>query len=371
MRSITDKLFVLWTCYSEKKEKKWETNLLYKWSGLPSNYIQISDIPITDIKDDKIHCISIITGKKEALVILPGFGASGALYYKVMKGLSEKYDLYLVDMRGMGCSGRPIFPAKTQAEAEKYIVEGIEIWRQKMGLEKMIICGHSLGGYMATKYAEYYPKHVSSVLLISPAGVWKKPAEFDAKLQSIVNNSGFIKKYLFKKVNSSWVPGNSPLELLRCFGPFATLLLNIYMRFYGSLTKSERKDVKRYIFQILMKPGTGEYAMTHFLHPGAYGIDPLEKTLNKLNIPISIYYGTRDWVAATTPPDAQLTNPMIRQRKIKDASHQICTDKPKEIVEKILEDLETRPETNQLLFQSLPYKYNTRKLINFLNLNQI
>jgi cardiolipin-specific phospholipase len=361
----------MWTCYSESKEKKWEANLLHKWSGLPPDAIQISDIPITDIKDDKIHCISVVTGKKEALVMIPGFGGSGALYYRVMKGLSEKYDLYLVDMRGMGCSGRPVFPAKTQEEAEKYIVEGIEKWRQKMGLEKMIMCGHSLGGYIVTKYAKYYPNQVSSVLLISPAGVWEKPVDFNTKIQSIVSTFGFFRKYLFKKVSSSWAPGNSPLELLRNFGPFAAVLLNVYMGFYVSLSKPERKDVKRYMFQILMKPGTGEYAMTYFLHQGAYGIDPLEKTLNELNVPISIYYGTRDWVAATTPANANLTNPLIRQRRIKDASHQICTDKPKEIVERIVEDLETKPELNQVLIQSLPKKSKAQRLMNFLNFNKI
>lgn len=371
MRSILNKVYGIWTGYSEKKEQIAESVLLNRWSKVPQQNIKITDTQISDIKDDKIHCIALATGKKEPLVMIPGFGASGALYYKVMQGLSEKYDLYLVDMRGMGCSGRPAFLAKTQAEAEQYIIEGIEKWREKMGLEKVIMCGHSLGGYMATKYAKYYPSRVSSIVLISPAGLWQKPVDFDLKMQDIVRNLGFFRRYVFKKVSNSWQPGKSPMELFRNFGPLAGLLLNSYVGYYASLTKAEKKDVKKYLFQILMKPGTGEYAMTYFLHPGAYGIEPLEKTLNELQVPISIYFGTRDWVAASTPPNAHLMNPFIRQSQIKDATHQICTDKPKELIEKIVEDLKVRPEHIRVLLRERNTNNKYEQLMSLLNINLI
>lgn len=371
MHSIVSKFFAIWTGYSERKEKLAEVTLLRKWAGLSPSDFTITDTPISAVRDDKIHCIAVAKGKKEAIVLLPGFGASGALYYRIMKELSEKYDLYFVDMRGMGCSGRPEFTARSHEEAEKYILEGIERWREKMGLERVVMCGHSLGGYMATRYAKHYPSRVSSLLLISPAGMWPKPSDFDLRVQNLIKDYGFIRKFIFKKVSAIWTPGKSPMELMRYCGPLSVLLLNTYVSLYPSLTKEEKRDVRKYLFQIVMKPGTGEYAMAYFLYPGGYGVNPLEKTLDEIKVPVSVYYGTRDWVAATVPPDMRLNNPMVKVRRIKDASHQICTDKPKELVEKMLEDLAARSEPVPSPSQNSPFKHQVKKLMNIFNVNNI
>ena len=102
MHSFTKYLYNLWNGYSEKKERQYEARLLYKWAKISEKDVNISNIKISDIKDDTIHCISISSGNKLPLVMIPGFGSSGGMYYKIIKQLAEKYDLYLIDMRGMG-----------------------------------------------------------------------------------------------------------------------------------------------------------------------------------------------------------------------------------------------------------------------------
>lgn len=136
-----------------------------------------------------------------------------------------------------------------------------------MGINEMILCGHSLGGYVAAKYTKYHPERVSSVLLISPAGVWKAPPTLKKHMNGIANSSNFMKRYLFKKTLLYWSPGKSPMELLRYLGPFASLFVKFYVKTYYKLTKQEGRDVAKYLFQILMKPGTGEYAMSYILSP--------------------------------------------------------------------------------------------------------
>ena len=72
-----------------------------------------------------------------------------------------------------------------------------------MGLAKMSLCGHSLGGYVAAKYACKYPDTVRSLLLLSPGGVWPPPKG------DLSNKVSFVKGFNAKIINKFWVPGRS------------------------------------------------------------------------------------------------------------------------------------------------------------------
>lgn len=61
------------------------------------------------------------------------------------------------------------------ARAEHFFLSSLEAWRQSVGVEKMILVGHSLGGYLASAYTVRYPEHVSGLILVSPAGVPRGP----------------------------------------------------------------------------------------------------------------------------------------------------------------------------------------------------
>lgn len=42
-------------------------------------------------------------------------------------------------------------------EAEQQLVQSVEEWRREMKLEKIILLGHSMGGFLAASYALNYP----------------------------------------------------------------------------------------------------------------------------------------------------------------------------------------------------------------------
>lgn len=92
-------------------------------------------------------------------------------------------DVYALDWLGMGRSARVPFAIKAKrddvkgrvTEAENFFVDSLEEWREKMGLEKMTLVGHSLGAYFSTVYALKYPTRVSKLILLSPAGVVRDP----------------------------------------------------------------------------------------------------------------------------------------------------------------------------------------------------
>jgi predicted esterase len=54
---------------------------------------------------------------------------------------------------------------KRTEQTEEFFVEHMEAWRKAQGLNKMILCGHSLGGYLSFAYAERYPQHVDKLIL--------------------------------------------------------------------------------------------------------------------------------------------------------------------------------------------------------------
>ena len=85
------------------------------------------------------------------------------------------YDAPLGSYQGINGSllpaGRPAFPAKSREDAEDFFLTSLQRWREAMRVDKMVLVGHSLGGYLAASYALQYPQHVQHLVLVCPAGV--------------------------------------------------------------------------------------------------------------------------------------------------------------------------------------------------------
>jgi abhydrolase domain-containing protein 5 len=61
--------------------------------------------------------------------------------------------------------------AKNREEAEDFFLDSLAAWRKEMKMPKMILMGHSLGGYLAATYALRYPEDVEHLILVCPAGM--------------------------------------------------------------------------------------------------------------------------------------------------------------------------------------------------------
>ena len=81
--------------------------------------------------------------------------------------LSEQRLLYAFDLLGFGRSSRFSF-SDDPIKAESQFIEAIETWRIKMNLTKIILLGHSFGGYLSTLYAMKYSENLKALILEDP-----------------------------------------------------------------------------------------------------------------------------------------------------------------------------------------------------------
>jgi len=94
------------------------------------------NVKVGEFKGEDVFMHTIICGQqddnKPVLVLCHGYGGSGALFYKIIKSLTENFTLIFFDLVGMGGSSRPKDFDENKISAEgcvDYFVEYIEKWR--------------------------------------------------------------------------------------------------------------------------------------------------------------------------------------------------------------------------------------------------
>lgn len=84
------------------------------------------------------------------------------------------FRVFLYDQAGSGLSGfLPHLRDYTVARS----VADLEAIRQKIGVEQMILIGHSWGSTLAASYMAKFPSHVSKVVFHSPSRIWRIESE--------------------------------------------------------------------------------------------------------------------------------------------------------------------------------------------------
>jgi proline iminopeptidase len=103
-------------------------------------------------------------GKGPAVILLSGGpGYSSTFLEPVYAHLALHYRAVLVDQRGTGRSSSFVDSTGfTLANS----VDDIERVRQRLGVQHVMLLGHSWGGVLAMAYASTYPEHVAGVVLV-------------------------------------------------------------------------------------------------------------------------------------------------------------------------------------------------------------
>jgi pimeloyl-ACP methyl ester carboxylesterase len=130
--------------------------------------IEERQIPLGDGRD----LFAILAGPTDAtppLVFLHGLGGSQATWMTLLADLVDRYRVAALDLPGHGQSDKPDPAAADYSVAglTTTVIQGIEA----LGLEPVVLVGHSLGGAIAMRIALERPAIVRGLVLVDSAGV--------------------------------------------------------------------------------------------------------------------------------------------------------------------------------------------------------
>lgn len=269
------------------------------------------------------------------LVILHGYCAGSAVFYKIIGFLSEYFSVYCIDLLGMGRSSRPDTYFSTREQAEIFFSDSIEEFRIAVGLEDFYLSGHSFGGYITGAYIIRYPDRVRAICFMSPAGMSAEPE----KLPDFEGgNDNWLVRFARRTVNFFWKINITPTDFIRYAGPLSARLMRVYTTSkFNALPNYELDALETYLEQINLARGCGEYALSVLLEPGAWSVEPMWQRLMHLDIPMCFLYGDDDWVPSLGAHELSKSyQGFLYISYVTKSSHQIHFDNPEELAVKIL-----------------------------------
>ena len=159
-------------------EKQLFESINLKWD----EDIITEDIPIIDNVHDDYYMHLIRTAKpdpnKENFLLIHGFISSGLHFFGLLPYLIKRYNVFIPDTIGMGLSSRPQIKFTSPVQCESYFIGIYHLFIKSLFFENRFnikkqyyLCGHSLGGFLASRYMLLYPEGIKKVLLLSPAGI--------------------------------------------------------------------------------------------------------------------------------------------------------------------------------------------------------
>lgn len=222
--------------------------------------------------------------KNVPIVMLHGFAAGIAFWLMNLEEISENRPLYAIDLLGFAKSSRSTF-SKDAQEIELQFVQSIEKWREKMNIEKMILLGHSFGGFLASSYALQYPERVEHLILVDPWGFNETPD---------LSNVALWKRSLVKVFQLM-----KPLAIIRAAGPYGEWLVkkarSDILRKYEHAVE-DQTVIAQYIHQCNSRNPTGEEAFKNLLVGGPWAKFPMGERLRDgvaKDIPITFLWGAQ------------------------------------------------------------------------------
>lgn len=300
-----------WIPSSEEHLKTSHVRML---TSLPPNRLSYEDISTGS--GHTIHTVRVRSENPPSsglapIVLLHGyFMGSGSWSHTLEDMAAGGREVFALDWPGWGRSSRPDFPIKQGiVECEHFFVDRLEAWRKSAGLGRMVLLGHSFGGYFAACYTMKYPENVEALILASPVGMGEKKTGGPFTDPTKRAELPLTRRWLINVAESLWESRYTPQDIVRCLGPFGHRLTAWYVdsrfkrvREAGTM-KCDPDVMKDYMYHLAAQPGCSEYCLGEILSFGAFARQPIAarlaerlKQLGSSAPPVGSLYGEHDWM---------------------------------------------------------------------------
>ncbi|YAF95247.1 MAG: alpha/beta fold hydrolase [Nodularia sp. CChRGM 3473] len=139
-----------------------------------------------------------IKGMGEPLLLIAGFLCDHSYWSLIMPALVSQYQVIRVDNRGMGRSSAPDSPYSIREMAND-----VAALLDYIGIDKVHVAGHSMGGQIAQELVLAKPEKVKSLILLSSL------AKGDGLFNSVIETWGDLPRNidlkLYEKVVLPWI----------------------------------------------------------------------------------------------------------------------------------------------------------------------
>ena len=118
-------------------------------------------------------------GKGAPVMLVHGFPLDSTSWNETALLLENKFDIILPDLRGFGKSTT----VETQYTVSD-MADDLAGLLDHLGIEKIAVAGHSMGGYVALAFAKKYPQRVSALSLISSQAAADTPERKEGRYKT-------------------------------------------------------------------------------------------------------------------------------------------------------------------------------------------
>lgn len=299
-------------------------------------------------KQVRVHVLcGQLSQDRPSLVFVHGFGCTSALYYAFLTEAAKHFNVYAIDLPGMGCSGKPNlqWTLMTGAQVVDFYADSLRETTRVLGLAKFHLAAHSLGAYLTFYFLRKYPDQAMSFSAISAGGMTGEPADFAARLKKkklpLKSN---IMRWMWGFLNKSYFKGHTAVSLLPIH-----YLITKWTADKFEFKNQEMKSAINLVTAVFKHPDFSIDILPKVFGFRAYSRQPVVDFLQDIErqVPVMHLFGQNDWMDKYAFSKFVKENQLLsRIELIDDVGHQIPNFKPTELCNLIV-DFTTNDQTHK------------------------
>jgi abhydrolase domain-containing protein 6 len=140
-------------------------------AGLEAASITLGELDIAYLRNADMN-------SGDTIVMVHGFGANKDNWTRMARELTDKFNVYAIDLPGHGESSKPLDLGYRLDQQVAHLARIL----QALDIAEMHMMGNSMGGAITALYAATYPEQIKTAVLFDPAGI----LEYESELFDLV-----------------------------------------------------------------------------------------------------------------------------------------------------------------------------------------